>query len=151
MNELEQLRSLWRPKPRRSRELIVQSISSDASSGCIEVPSWAFQISYGFRNALDIRFSPLKENRRTVYRWTQGPFLTFECGDILHSKDGMTTLSVTSAASMAWDAEANSMKLGEVNFQLISHTEGGSNIECSLSLDQMSFLAVLISGNVRGT
>lgn len=109
---------------------------------------WAFDVGYAFREALDIRFLPRMENKVQVYRWTQGPYLSFSTGDQLHSKDGQTTLMVTSAASMVWDKKKRRMKPGEVNFQVIRDTGDQHEVIDSMSLDQMHFLKMLIMGDI---
>lgn len=161
--EIKHLRSMWKARPRRSNDLIVSEVSLKGINGQIRTDNWAYEIPYGMREALDLKFLERKktekkgEKPKSYWVWTQGPLLAFKMGDALynyHSDDRecYTMLQVYSAVSMSWDSEKDRMNEGEVSFRVFERSTQNGQFTMSEAGDyevsQMDFLIILITGKL---
>lgn len=99
-------------KVRRSLELIVDDVRYVGNRGELDNPEWAYEVPFAFRDALDIRYQERQEHKQSVYRWTQGPYVAFSPGDLLHHRDTGGCVQVLS--SVAVRVEPGSGQTGEV-------------------------------------
>jgi hypothetical protein len=155
MDELEFLRALW-PKARpdgtrstskRSDKLVVGRISEEAPGCFPHTDWWAFQVGLHFREALDIRYLERKVFGQSVNKWTQGPLLRFDVGDIVHRRDGRHLVQVTFAQPMGWDTAINEMYEGVVTFDEFDMAGESPSRLRSDTTTQMDFLHLLIYGH----
>lgn len=145
MKALNHLKSMWGQKVRRKTDLIVPEVTYQDGEGSLNNESWAFNVSYAFRDALDIKYEERKKNKQPYMTWTQRPLLSFKEGDFLHSADGKRAVRVRFANQMGWDASKGEMYQGSVVYS--EYAESGNSLsKCSeRTCTQMQFLQLLIS------
>lgn len=146
MNELEHLRSMWSATVKRATVLIVPQVTYHEQKGSLNNESWAFNVEYAFRDALDIKYEERKKNKKAYMVWTQGPLLSFKEGDMINSRDGNRIVQVRFASQMGWDASKNEMYQGSVVY---SEYTPSNNTYLKLNehtCTQMQFLQLLIHG-----
>ncbi|WP_051227861.1 hypothetical protein [Oceanospirillum beijerinckii] len=160
MKEVDLLKSMWKPKPRRSQELVVPKITmvgaEDAAQkkGDLNNSHWAYIVPFGFRSALDLKFLSRKKTiddgkggkkKVTYWAWTQGPIIAFKANDVLTPKktDTQYTLQVFSAIPMGWDKENNEMYQGSVVYR---RYDDNWQFADQKEVTQMEFLQYLITG-----
>ena len=141
MEQLSHLRSMWNTRMRRSTELIVPCITSEDGELNFNNASWAFNVTFAFRDSLDIKYEERRKNKRRYMVWTQGPILSFKEGDVFHRSEGVVSLQITSAAPMGWDTDKEHMYEGSVTF-----SEYNDGLLGSHTCTQMQFLKLLIAG-----
>lgn len=146
MSALEHLRSMWAAKIKRKTVLIVPKVTYDGLNGFLNNDSWAFKVTYAFRDALDIKYEERKKNNNPYMVWTQGPILSFKIGDIFHSKDGNRAVQVRFANQMGWDPAKNEMYQGSVIYSEYAVTGNSFSKLKEHSCTQMEFLQLLIHG-----
>ena len=146
MNELNHLKSMWGPKVKRKADLIVPKVSYEDGQGSLNNDSWAFNVTYAFREALDIKYEERKKNNRLYKVWTQGPIISFKEGDILHSKDGKRSVQVRFAQQMGWDANKEQMYQGSVVYSTYDVSGDSLTKAREHTCTQMQFLQLLIYG-----
>jgi hypothetical protein len=146
MNELQHLTSMWSDKTKRSTDLIVPKVTYLDRQGSLNNEFWSFKVSYAFRDALDIKNEERKKNKKAYRVWTQGPFLSFKEGDLIHSNDGRRTVQINIAKEMSWDKSKGEMYQGSVTFS--EHTISDDSITkiSEQTCTQMQFLELLING-----
>lgn len=159
MNELEIIKSLWPKKgndgkiikKNREANLIVPEITYSGQDGSLNNDSWAFKVTYSFRDALDIKYEERKINKEAYMVWTQGPLLRFKEGDVLHSRDGRRVVQVLSAKQMEWDAAEEKMYQGIVIY--LEYAMSGNSLTKlkEHAGTQMQFLQLLINGQDDGS
>ena len=137
---------MWGPKVKRKTDLIVPQVTYEDGQGSLNNDSWAFKVTYVFRDALDIKYEERKKNKEPYMVWTQGPILSFKDGDMIHSKDGNRSIQVRFANQMGWDATKEEMSPGSVVYSEYavsgnSHSKLGEH-----TCTQMQFLQLLIHG-----
>lgn len=145
MSELEQLRAMWTPKFKRVTNLIVR-LSYDGSEGSLKNESWAFNVPYAFRDALDIKYEQRMKKLEPFWVWTQGPLLSFTKGDLINSRDGFRAVQIESASQMEWNYSKNEMDQGTVVYTEYSITSGRYIKLMVHTCTQMQFLQLLIHG-----
>jgi hypothetical protein len=158
--ELEYLCSLWEKankqetgepycKVSRAIKLIVPEVTyyPKEMAGSLNNDHWAYDVSYAFRDALDIKFEQRMKNKKPYMVWTQGPLINFTKGDWIHSKCGQKSLQVQFSSGMGWDPTILQMYNGIVNFDRFNKKDGSWIKTSSESLDQMEFLEMLIMGD----
>ncbi|WP_444905296.1 hypothetical protein ACJJIU_22275 (plasmid) [Microbulbifer sp. CnH-101-E] len=146
MEEIKLLESMWKARSSRQTTLIVPQVNYDRLNSSLSNEHWAFHVPYGFRDALDIRYDQRVKKKKKYMVWTQGPILKFKEGDTLKSKDGKTSVQVSSANRMGWDTEKNEMYRGVVIYKKHNivdgvYTKAGDYLTC-----QVEFLKLLIYG-----
>ena len=153
MNELEHLKSIWpmkgdgnKTKVKRKTDLIVPCVIYDGKNGSLNNDSWAFKVTFHFREALDIKYEERKKDKKAFMVWTQGPFLSFKEGDMLHSKDGKQAVQVLSADRMSWDSKKAKMYEGAVVYTSLLKSDGSFTRLDKQTCTQMQFLKLLIRG-----
>jgi len=147
MDELNHLRTMWKVKARRSKELIVGDISYQDNAGTFEGNShWLFAVGYQFRDALDIMYLVRMADKMQTMEWTQGPILNFSVGDYVHTKNGTRGVMVLYAKPMEWNADKKIMFEGVVTIDIYDETGKSPVKEATKTLSQMEFLELLISG-----
>ncbi len=157
MKELDLLRSMWRPKAKRSTHLIVGTVTSlNDGKGTLGTDSWAFCVPYCFRDALGLSYDERIQTKdekvvRRYMIWTQGPLVSFKEGDTLHSKDGKRTVQVLNANPMGWNQEKGEMYLGGVYYRELNPVDGRLTETSTKGCNQMEFLELLITGRTPGT
>jgi len=149
---------------------LITSVSWDDNKGIgyLNNSNWAYDVSYAFRDALDIkRLARIKTEpvidketnepvldeetgkkktiRKTKYVWTQGFCIHFKDGDLLRSSKGFPTIQVQSSTPMSWDEDDNKMFDGVVNYEYFEKIKFGS-IGDIKTLTQMEFLMMLVFG-----
>ncbi|WP_434145029.1 hypothetical protein [Photobacterium leiognathi] len=112
---------------------------SVTQTGFLNNDHWAFNVGYGFREALDFIFMERVRNKQKVYRWSQGPIIAFKEGDLIRSKDNKRSVQVRFANPMGWDADKNEMYYGSVTYF------ESNSLETKI-LSQIDFLNLLITG-----
>lgn len=146
MKELDLLRSMWSHKIKRKTDLIVSKITYSGTTGSFNNESWAFQVPYAFRDALDIKYEQRMKDKKPYMIWTQGPILNFKDGDVLTDKNNKKAVQVLFANRMGWDTTNNIMYEGNVVYDTFTISNGeyikGEQKTCS----QMQFLSLLICG-----
>jgi hypothetical protein len=147
MKELNLLESMWGPKVRRKTKLIVPLVTYENNRGSLNNKNWAYNVSYAFRDALDIKYELRVQNKISSMEWTQGPILSFKQGDVFHSKAGDKMIQVRFANQMGWDANNNKMYQGSVVFSEFLHNGNLFNKSIDRTVTQMQFLQLLISGH----
>lgn len=110
--------------------------------GWLDTDYWAYPIGYGFREALDIKYTERVKNNKKSLIWTQGGFLSFKEGDYISSKNNTTQIQVKFAQRVGWDSDNDVMFLGSVVFDLYKSNKKVNRFECN----QVEFLGFLISG-----
>ncbi len=149
MGELELLKSMWASKVKRKTDLIVPQIICSGGLRSLSNNSWVFSIPFAFRAALDIKHEQRMKNKKAYMVWTQGPFLSFKEGDLIHSQDKLRALQIKEAKPIFWDVVSNEMNQGYLLFD-----------ECKLNNDvvfevkqytctQMQFLELIIYGFIN--
>jgi hypothetical protein len=146
MNELEHLRCMWAVKVKRKTELIVPQVTFDGKEGSLNNDSWAFNVTYSFRDALDIKHEERKRNKKSYWVWTQGPILSFKEGDLVHSKDGNRAVKVRYANRMGWDSNNEEMYQGRVVYTEYVRAGNSFSRLKEHTCTQMQFLQLLIDG-----
>lgn len=146
MSELEQLKSMWAAKVKRTTNLIVPKVTHDGNDGSLNNDSWAFKVTYAFRDALDIKYEERKKNKKPYMVWTQGPVLSFKEGDLVYSKDSTRAVQVRVANRMGWDSAKGEMYQGSVVYSLFTVSGGPFSKLGERSCTQMQFLQLLIQG-----
>jgi hypothetical protein len=146
MNELEYLKSLWGPKAKRKTDLIVPQITYENNEGSLNNESWAYNVSYAFREALDIRLEQRMRNSVPYKIWTQGPLLSFKDGDLIHSQDGKKSVQVLFAREMGWDSIKEEMYQGSVVYTEFGLSGNSLTKRSEHTCTQMQFLQLLIFG-----
>ena len=138
---------MWGPKVRRKTKLIVPLVTYENNRGSLNNKNWAYNVSYAFRDALDIKYELRVQNKISSMEWTQGPILSFKQGDVFHSKAGDKMVQVRFANQMGWDANNNKMYQGSVVFSEFLHNGNLFNKSIDRTVTQMQFLQLLISGH----
>lgn len=146
MNELELLESMWAENVKRKTDLIVPKITFEGQIGYLNNGSWVFDVSYPFRKALDLKYEQRKKNKIPYMIWTQGPFLCFKEGDLIHSRDGAKALQVLSAESVAWEPSMQKMYQGQVVYNEYAISDKIFTNLNEHTCTQMQFLQLLIYG-----
>lgn len=108
---------------------------------------WDYQVSYAFRDSLDISYSERVKNKKPYFIWTQGPFICFNEGDTFYSDKGLRPIQVQSSMPMQWDDQKSIMILGEVVYAFFEDVSFAALDFPSIKVNQMTFLGVLM-GNV---
>ena len=147
MKELEILKSLWDVKTKTGRRksvreptLIVPHIDTKNSRDDFCHENWFFNVSYAFREALDIKYEERKKDKKSYWLWTQGPYLSFKDGDTLRSRDNKIALQVKYANSMGWDTVKQEMYQGSIVFDKFN-VDGHKHTPVSQhSCNEMEFL-----------
>lgn len=143
--EYKLLTRMWKPRIRRSTNLIVPKVTHLNRKESLHNEHWAFHVPYAFRSALDIRYDERKKDKKPYMVWTQGPCLRFKAGDMLVPRSGNFSYQVQEAEDMSWDDVKGEMYLGVVTF---AHF-GSKGIDRRFPLttcNQMDFLGLLIYG-----
>jgi hypothetical protein len=159
MNELEIIKSLWPKmgidgkmiKKNRETSLIVPEITYFGQDGSLNNDSWAFKVTYAFRDALDIKYEERKTKKESYMIWTQGPLLRFKEGDILHSRDGRRAVQVLSAKKMEWDSDKEEIYQGLVVYFEYELSANSFTKVKDRACTQMQFLQLLIDGQYDGS
>lgn len=146
MNKLDHLKSMWGPKAKRKTDLIVPQVTYEDGQGSLNNDLWAFNVTYAFRDALDIKYEERKKNKKPYMVWTQGPILSFKEGDVIHSKDGKRSVQVRFANQMGWDANKEEMYPGSVVYSEYAVSGNSLSKAGEHTCTQMQFLQLLISG-----
>ncbi|MFA0813536.1 hypothetical protein [Microbulbifer epialgicus] len=146
VEEIDLLKSMWKSRCTRDTILIVPKVVHGRLNISLDNEHWAFHVPYAFRDALDIRYDQRVKKKKKYMVWTQGPILKFKEGDTLKSRDGKTSVQVSSANRMGWDTEKNEMYRGVVIYKKHNivdgvYTKAGDYLTC-----QMEFLKLLIYG-----
>ncbi|WP_338416434.1 hypothetical protein [uncultured Sphaerotilus sp.] len=153
MKELNILRSMFAPRPKRTTELIVPRVTFHAGKGSLNNEHWAFSVPYHFTDALDIKYEERQKDKQKYMLWTQGPSINFRAHDVIHSRDNKITLQVRSASPVRWDPSKNEMNEGYVTF--ILHEEIGESLDLNPRIEiiytQLEFLKLLIDGSNKTT
>lgn len=125
----------------KSVPFVVPAVTWDSvtQTGSLNNEHWAFNVGYGFREALDLKFMERVRNKNKVYRWSQGPIIAFKEGDLIRSKDNKRSVQVQFANPMGWDADKNDMYYGSVTYL------ESNSLETKI-LSQIDFLNLLITG-----
>ena len=146
MKELDHLKSMWSHKIKRKTDLIVSKITYSGNTGSLNNESWAYQVPFAFRDALDIKYEQRMKDKKPYMIWTQGPILNFKDGDVLTDKNNKKAVQVLFANRMGWDTTSNKMYEGNVVYDTFKITSGeyikGEQKTCS----QMQFLSLLVCG-----
>lgn len=146
MYELDLLKSMWGFKAKRKTELIVQRVTYLDGQGSLNNDSWAFKVTYAFRETLDIKYEERKKNKKPYMVWTQGPILSFKEGDLIHSSDGRRFIQVRFANQMGWDTNKEEMYQGSVVYSENAGSGNSIHRASEHTCTQMQFLQLLISG-----
>lgn len=133
---------LKKKRGQRVTGLIVNLTFDGDGNGKLDTDHWIYPLSYGFRDALDIKFTERVENKKKLMVWTQGGFLSFKEGDYISSKNKTTQVQVKFAQRIGWDSEQGVMFLGSVVFDFYMLNKKVNRFECN----QVDFLGFLISG-----
>lgn len=143
------LRDMLRPTVRRSTDLIVPSVTYKDREGSLNNEDWHFHVPYAFRDALDIRYEERVKKGKKYKVWTQGPFLSFSKGDLLHSRDGKTVLQITFSSPAGWDGAKDEPYEGIVTFDEFDMTDTPEPLvkRGQRSMSQFEFLQLLIEGD----
>jgi hypothetical protein len=127
---------------------LVNQLRSDA---------WAFSLTQGFKNALDIQSTTIMKNKVASQAWTQGQNYNFQVGDTIYDTPagreslwsealGMmrTCLEVVSARK----AEPASFTEGEVVFRVLHPNSAHTHLEASKTYQgtQNEFVGLLRTG-----
>lgn len=143
---IEHLEEIWSGRTNRSTQLIVPHVSYSQNKGSLNNDHWAYNVTYAFREALDIKYEKRTKNKTPYMVWTQGPILNFKEGDFIHSRMGFPSVQVKFANIMGWDPEKGEMYLGSVTFDEYE-TQSGKFIKVAQrNLNQIEFLTLLIDG-----
>lgn len=146
MNELEHLRSMWKPKVKRKTDLIISQVTHSGLEGSLNNSSWVFSVGYAFRGALDIKYEQRKKDKKAYMVWTQGPLLSFKEGDLIHSQNKLRALQVRIAKPISWDIEKKEMYQGYLVFDEFKFNNGAVFETKQYTCSQMQFLEILIHG-----
>ncbi|CCN37194.1 hypothetical protein VIBNISO65_1660020 [Vibrio nigripulchritudo SO65] len=147
MTIVEHLKSMWGPKVRRKTTTIPEvKYDTEKSVGMLMNNDWFYNVTYAFREALDLKFEERKVNKRSYMIWTQGPILNFKNGDTFISKCETNAVQVKYANSMGWDADKHEMYKGSVVYELFKIENGNYKKLSQLACTQVDFLEVLITG-----
>lgn len=122
--------------------------NSEAMTGSLNNEHWEFNVSYAFRDALDLRYIERIRDKKKVNLWTQGALLSFKEGDLITSRCKSKTLQVKLANPMGWDADNNEMYYGSVTFKFYGAEGGGFNCIYEKNVTQLEFLEMLIKGSL---
>ncbi len=126
-------------------------VTYDGKEGSLDNESWAFKVTYAFRDALDIKYEERKKDKKPYMVWTQGPLLRFKDGDLIHSKDGCRSVQVQFAQPMGWDSAKNEMYQGSIVYcDYVTRGNSMSKLN-DHSCTQMQFLHLLIHGEHGST
>ncbi|MAW08354.1 MAG: hypothetical protein CME61_08780 [Halobacteriovoraceae bacterium] len=148
MNEITHLKKMWKPRAKRSAKTIADPVSLKGLEGSLSNDHWAFNVTYAFRDALDIRYDMRVINKRKTPLWTQGPLIGFKDGDLIHTRDKHRAVQVRFAQPMGWDRDKNCMYTGSVVFTEFNIQEGRPTEIAQHTCTQMEFLELLISGQM---
>ena len=110
MQEIKHLKSMWTAKVKRSESLIVPKVSL----GSLSNDSWAFNVPYAFRDALDIKYEQRMKEKKPYMIWTQGPLINFNEGDTFTARNNKSAIQIIFATGMGWDTTTNTMYPGSV-------------------------------------
>lgn len=146
MNEIEHLKSMWGSKVKRKTDLIVPQVTYKDRRGSLHNDSWAFKVTYSFREALDIKYEERRKNKKPYMVWTQGPIISFKEGDLIHSKNGSRSVQVRIASQMGWDTTKEEMYQGNVIYSEYAASGNSVSKPAEHTCTQMEFLQLLING-----
>lgn len=85
---------------------------------------WKMAVPSAFKDALDIKFTPVIINQKKEMRWTQGHNYDFHEGDMLHSE---VVRNIKNQSEETRDTWADAMKTLELTVQVISATPSAIN------------------------
>ncbi len=150
MKEIEHLKTMWSKRSKRSLDLIVDAVVYEDGKGRLVNPHWAYDVTYAFRDALDLKFEERVKEKKPYMTWTQGPLLRFKDSDIIHARNGDSVLRVKYANPMGWDDAEDAMYEGSVIYEEYACRDGVHSLTDEGSRTQVEFLARLIgTGDIQ--
>ncbi len=159
MREIELIEKMTLNKRVKRSERLITPIMLDS----LKTECWAFPLSYGFRDALDIRFTEKVTTIKKVINgeevkvqkkhmlWTQGRVIAFKDGDFIINSVRDAAVQVEFAQPMGWDNLKDIMYNGSVIFKLYNIQSGKYFLSGKHECDQLAFLAFLITGELKKT
>ena len=145
MQEIKQLKSMWTAKVKRSESLIVPKVSL----GSLSNDSWAFNVPYAFRDALDIKYEQRMKEKKPYMIWTQGPLINFNEGDTFTARNNKSAMQIIFATGMGWDTATNTMYPGSVVLDEFEINERKYTKIKQRTCSQMELLEMLIAHQVH--
>ena len=158
MKEIDLIKKMALSTRAKRSDILIAPIKLD----CLDTQNWVFPLCYGFREALDIRYTEkvttikkmidgqeVKVKKKYMI-WTQGRIIAFKDGDLIINTCGDIAVQVEFAQPMGWDVSKDTMYTGSVMFKLYNIQEGKYLLAARYKCDQLEFLTLLINGSLQG-